>query len=101
MRMKLQGCWTDHAKRSCVMEDVLIKMSLHLAVLFPFLMRLVGTETKKCMFFYWKTTLEPLRKTIINTEQTVKRLKASSKLGLVGHCCSYSGNNNDRVGRDL
>lgn len=31
--------------------------------------------------FFTEDNLRALRKTIINTEQTVKRLKASSKLG--------------------
>lgn len=38
---------TDHAERSCALEDVLIKMSLHSSSFLPIsYMRLVGTEIR-------------------------------------------------------
>lgn len=45
MRTGIIEMLTGHAKRSCVLEDVLIKMSLP-SSFFLFLRRLVGTEIR-------------------------------------------------------
>lgn len=54
MKTGIREMLTDHAKRSCVLEDVLIKMS-DIAVFFLFFMRLGGTEIRSAYSSFRKT----------------------------------------------
>lgn len=54
VKMRIREMLTDHSKRSCVLEDVLIKMSLHCSFLLISI-RLGGTEIRSAYSSLRKT----------------------------------------------